>query len=169
MVKPPLSLYLFALRFTSTQRYILFFSFAISIVLLWYILFCIPLDTKIKKLQKKIDLLTITINQTPKKIAPQGLLHSSCDTITDFLKLIREHNISLESLEQQEESQGRLKINISLSSSFHDLESFFKEFISFFSYTLIESVDVSASKKNPSLVSCLLVFSLCGDKCEAIS
>ncbi len=126
-----------------------------------------PLNKKIKKLEKKIDALAINKDTFPKKRVPCSLANNSCDTITNFLKLIRDHKISLESLEQQEESNGRLKINTSFYCSFDHLEDFFKEFISFFSYIDIESVDISASKKNPSLVSCLLIYSLYGGKCEA--
>ncbi len=166
MIKPSLSSYLFALRFTVKQRYMLFFAFGLCIIFLWHILLSVPLDKKIDKLQKKLDAMIILKNESQKKTVSSSIAYNTCDTIANFLKLIGEHKITLESLEQQEEINKQLKICIRFSSSFDSLDLFFKDFSHRFSYTKIENVELSTSKKNLSLISCLLVYSLYGDTCE---
>ena len=76
--------------------------------------------------------------------------------------------MSLESFEQQEESNNRLKVSISFSSSFDLIEPFFKKLTTLLPWIKIETIDFSASKKNASLITCLLIYSLYGDRCETI-
>ena len=165
MVKPSLSWYIFALRYTRWQRYAITVLFLSCCVAAWFWFSYTAFARKIKLLDAKIQEVQQKI-QTASKKESSCSRHNSCDIITKLLHDSADNAISLASFEQKENPEsGRLSVTMNLNGSFETILAFIQNIADTYSSVNIESYELTPSHEDGSLLSCLLIVSFYGERC----